>query len=114
LLGSDRPDGFAAADIGNLTLISAQPGEFSTLAAPVAQLPAAAFVPGRTLPANAKPAAVVLPTAGCTASFGAVLMQGAMVRLTLNAPCDPATRVQIHHGGLTFDVLTDASGGVAV
>lgn len=37
-----------------------------------------------------------------------------MVRLTLNAPCDPATRMRIVHEGLSFDLLTDADGSIAV
>jgi len=116
LLGSDRGEEIAAADMGAVTLASAQMGGLSA-PDPAPQLPAAALTPGKTLePAIeiAAPAPEATQAADCTATLDAMLMEGAMVRLTVNAPCDASARVQIRHETLIFDIQTDANGAVSV
>jgi hypothetical protein len=100
--------------MGAVTLASAQLGGLSTPANPAPQIPAAALTPGQTLPAMTERAAAGPTPEDCTASLNATLMEGAMVRLTLNAPCDPMARVGIAHEGLKFDLLTDAAGAATV
>ncbi len=51
---------------------------------------------------------------GCDVSMSAVVEAGAMVRLSLDAPCHPDERVSISHEGIAFAELTDAYGILSV
>jgi len=114
LLGSDRTDSFSAANMGTMTLASAQIDVLPAPAKTVPRLPGPALTPGKTLPPAVEMAAPTPPPADCTARLDATLLQGAMVRLSLTAPCDAATQVRFSHQGLSFDMRTDANGIVTV
>ena len=47
----------------------------------------------------------------CEISAQAVTEPGAMVMLTLDAPCAPNERLTVHHNGMMFTHATDESGG---
>ncbi|MEP1201797.1 hypothetical protein [Tateyamaria sp.] len=47
----------------------------------------------------------------CEISAQAVTAPGAMVTLTLDAPCAPNERLTVHHNGMMFTEATDESGG---
>lgn len=47
----------------------------------------------------------------CQISATAVTSPGAMVTLTLDAPCAPNERLTVHHNGMMFTQSTDDSGG---
>ncbi len=47
----------------------------------------------------------------CEISAQAVTAPGAMVTLTLDAPCAPNERLTVHHNGIMFTEATDESGG---
>ena len=51
---------------------------------------------------------------GCTTRFDLMPEAEAQVGLTLVATCYPNSRVEIHHGALTFAVMTDATGHAAM
>ena len=46
----------------------------------------------------------------CAPVLSAATAPGAMVELSLTAPCFPATAVTIHHQGMIFGAVTDADG----
>ncbi len=50
----------------------------------------------------------------CTVAMDALTGAAAMVSLTLNAPCNPDAVVTIHHQGMMFTALTDATGHLEV
>lgn len=50
----------------------------------------------------------------CHDSASISVDQGAMLDLTLNAPCHPSQRVVVRHAGLAFTELTDAQGKLTV
>lgn len=96
------------------------PGE----AAPIAQapLPAAAPVPAPVAapvlaavePPVAPLAPLPEPSAGpdCTMQFDLIAQPGAMIGLTLLAPCHPEQRVVLRHAGLAVTGKTSASGAL--
>jgi len=47
----------------------------------------------------------------CEISAQATTTPGAMVILTLDAPCAPNERLTVHHNGMMFTAATDESGG---
>ncbi len=51
---------------------------------------------------------------GCAPGLEAVPAPGAMVRLTLSAPCHAGRRVVLSHAGLRFAELTDSAGRLSV
>jgi hypothetical protein len=66
-------------------------------------------------------AATLLPTPvaaplvdDCVIMLDAAVGQAAMVLLTLSAPCQPQTRVTLHHQGMMFSLSTDAAGKAEV
>jgi hypothetical protein len=65
---------------------------------------------------DAMPEAPALPQpqagADCTPILTAMPAAGAMVALTLAAPCAPNAEVRIAHAGLEFKLHTDARGGL--
>ena len=50
----------------------------------------------------------------CAAALQTEVKPSAMVGLSLSAPCYPLTEVSFHHEGLTFDMMTDSEGNIAV
>lgn len=50
----------------------------------------------------------------CKVTLDAEPGAGAMVNLTLNAPCHPSDRVTIHHMGMMFTTATDAAGLLSI
>ncbi|PWE33534.1 hypothetical protein DDZ14_04915 [Maritimibacter sp. 55A14] len=50
----------------------------------------------------------------CQATLRADALPGAMVSLSLDAPCQARQRVTIRHGGLEFDTRTSAYGGLSL
>ncbi|WP_146038040.1 hypothetical protein [Tabrizicola aquatica] len=50
------------------------------------------------------------PAADCPASLGLTALPGAMIGLSLTAPCNRAERVVIRHAGLSFTARTGAEG----
>ncbi|MGZ9808982.1 hypothetical protein ACXN5S_00780 [Pseudoroseicyclus sp. H15] len=61
---------------------------------------------------DAAPSPLALPA--CDTTLTASAVPGALVALTLMAPCDPATAVTFHHRGMMFSALTDEAGGLTV
>ncbi|NDV02685.1 translocase [Pseudoroseicyclus tamaricis] len=55
-----------------------------------------------------------LATPSCDTALTAAPQQGALVSLTLRAPCDPESAVVIHHRGMMFSALTDGSGRLSL
>ncbi len=64
-----------------------------------------------TLPAPSREPA---PVASCDISMTAAATAGAMVDLTLSAPCNASERVTLHHHGMMFTDVTDADGTLNV
>lgn len=58
--------------------------------------------------------APVFFTASCDVAFTALPSDGAMVSLSLDAPCYQNQRIEISHGGLAFADSTKADGSYAV
>ena len=54
------------------------------------------------------------PGAACDITATAETEAGAMVRISVSAPCLPGERVVIHHNGMMFTKITDAQGRVEV
>ena len=52
--------------------------------------------------------------ADCSATLGLTAQPGAMIGLSLNAPCNRAERVVIRHAGLSFTARTGAQGTLHV
>ncbi|MEO0400779.1 MAG: hypothetical protein AAF214_00230 [Pseudomonadota bacterium] len=50
----------------------------------------------------------------CEIAARATPIAGAMVALTLEAPCVPNERLTVHHNGMMFTHVTDASGGATL
>jgi hypothetical protein len=66
-----------------------------------------------TSPSNDGPARVQPGrTANCPLSARATPVQGGNAQLKIKAPCHEASEVQIHHSGLTFTAMTDATGAL--
>ena len=68
-----------------------------------------ALIPNMNMPADDEGAA-----AGCEIRFEAVPTVGAMVGLTVSAPCHPETLVTVQHQGMKFNDMTDADGLLAL
>ncbi|EBA05736.1 hypothetical protein [Sagittula stellata] len=62
----------------------------------------------------AAPSRAPAPVASCGVSMTAEATAGAMVDLTLSAPCNGSERVTLHHQGMMFTDVTDASGNLDV
>ena len=62
----------------------------------------------------AAPADPVTPHLGCDVVVGANPAPGAMVTLTVDAPCDGNERVSVHHTGMMFSMTTSADGRLSV
>ncbi|MFC2967018.1 hypothetical protein [Acidimangrovimonas pyrenivorans] len=83
------------------------------LRAPVAPAPHAADQPVGPLPGGTVTPAPL--TASCApAKASLTVTPGAMLSLTLAAPCHASQRVVIRHGGLAFTAQTDAKGALTV
>lgn len=67
-----------------------------------------------TAPLPDAPPAKADPAPACTVGMTANPTPGAMVDVTLTAPCHPSERVTIHHQGMMFTDVTDATGVLAV
>ncbi|MDU8927868.1 hypothetical protein RXV86_10785 [Alisedimentitalea sp. MJ-SS2] len=50
----------------------------------------------------------------CEMAMGGTEMAGALVKLSLNAPCMPNERVTMHHNGMMFTDTTDAAGKLSL
>lgn len=59
-------------------------------------------------------AADTVPAADCPASLGLTAQPGAMIGLSLTAPCNRAERVVIRHAGLSFTARTGPEGTLHV
>lgn len=55
-----------------------------------------------------------VPSRQCDPSLSLTAQPGAMVLMTVDAPCLPDQRVTFHHNGLMFTHVTDADGQLAV
>jgi len=55
-----------------------------------------------------------VPELACQPGLTATPLPEAMVALTLTAPCAPDSMVTLHHQGMMFTALTDATGGLQV
>lgn len=87
----------------NIVQLSAAPEEAGLTAAVLA--PADAHVP-QPMPLN-KPQAVVRR---CAPALHLALAEGAMVAVSLIAPCDLGARVELHHAGLTLTERVASNG----
>ena len=61
-----------------------------------------------------QPADPSVPELACAVTAEAETVPGAMVALTVTAPCLPGERLTVHHNGLMFSDVTDAGGAYAV
>ncbi|MCX7301767.1 MAG: hypothetical protein NTX73_15590 [Rhodobacterales bacterium] len=80
-------------------------------------VPDAPIVQAALNPTDATPTlpdAPILADPVCEPTLMATAMPAAMVQLDLLAPCAPDARVTIHHQGMMFSVLTNASGMVSL
>lgn len=61
-----------------------------------------------------EPLPEVAATPVCDMTFDAMPSAGAMVLLTLEAPCKPGERLTVHHNGLMFTEVTDDAGRLSL
>jgi hypothetical protein len=54
------------------------------------------------------------PALDCDRSMDAMVVPGAMVDLTLSAPCLRGARFTVHHNGMMFTALTDEAGAATM
>jgi hypothetical protein len=67
-----------------------------------------------TLPPRAAPQPVQAAAPACADTIGVAALPGAMVQVTLDAPCHPDARVVLRHAGLAVTGQTSAAGTLAV
>ncbi|HEY9040322.1 MAG TPA: hypothetical protein VIN05_15425 [Roseovarius sp.] len=78
--------------------------------APVGTVQLAALTVTPEVMTDALPAEVVAPSLTCDYKLAADTVPGAMVVLSLDAPCAQDQRFTLHHNGLMFTHVTDAGG----
>ncbi|MFX0542378.1 hypothetical protein ACEWPM_011670 [Roseovarius sp. S4756] len=115
--GTDTING--ALHLSAITLTSAAPTLPSAAPAPgkLPQLPPLSEIreaalndaAGQTL-TDALPAEEPAPSLTCDYSLQADVAAGAMVALSLDAPCAPGERFTLHHNGMMFTEVTDDGG----
>ncbi|MEX1233606.1 MAG: hypothetical protein WEB56_01300 [Roseovarius sp.] len=105
-----------ALELASITLTSAVPVLPATaptpspLAVPPAPREAALNgEPAQTL-VDALPSEEPAPRLGCDYALKANVAPGAMVSLSLDAPCAPGERFTLHHNGMMFTEVTDDGG----
>jgi hypothetical protein len=105
----------AALQLSAITLTSAVPTPPGVALAP-ATLPT---VPVREAALSDAPTAAIsdalpeeepAPSLSCNYTLSAVTAPGAMVTLSLDAPCAPGERFTLHHNGMMFTNVTDDGG----
>ena len=98
--------------ISQIELTSAAPAPPAAMPGPVA-LPAAPVtlaVAEETVTPDTLPQEEVAPTFICDYEMDAALRKGAMVELTVSAPCRINERFTVHHNGMMFNAVTDSAG----
>ena len=104
-------------ELTSITMTSTLPTPPSDAKAPV-ELPespegtvrvAALGDDGNTM-TDALPGEVIVPSLTCDYTLTADIAPGAMVALSLDAPCAKSERFTLHHNGLMFTQVTDESG----
>lgn len=130
--GQLKPQQLAAAapsdriELSGITLTVGTPGTATDLpvndtsadAAPV--LPTeepvtrVAAAPQLEAPSDLDLPVLEVPSRQCDPSLSLTAQTGAMVLMTVDAPCLPDQRVTFHHNGLMFTHVTDADGQLAV
>jgi len=99
-------------EISRIELTSAAPAPPAPMPAPAA-LPATpvklAVADGAGVP-DTLPQEEAVPTFACDYEMEAAPREAAMVELTLSAPCRVNEGFTLHHNGLMFSAVTDASG----
>ncbi|WP_412564914.1 hypothetical protein [Thalassobius sp. MITS945101] len=130
--GQSKPQQLAAAapsdriELSGITLTVGTSGTATDLpvndtsadAAPV--LPAeepvtrVAAAPQLEAPSDLDLPVLEVPSRQCDPSLSLTAQTGAMVLMTVDAPCLPDQRVTFHHNGLMFTHMTDTDGQLAV
>lgn len=107
--GAASLDGFL--EVEEITLTSAQADISGVLSAPepVVQLVAAPS----SLIEPAKPDSVT-PQSTCEIVAEATASKGAMIDLTLRAPCMPNEQITVHHNGIMFTQATSRDGSLNI
>ncbi|WP_299349003.1 translocase [uncultured Shimia sp.] len=102
----------ALSNVEDLSALPSFPQELT----PQADLPAQPVVllVSTDTPVGALPQEEAAPLLNCEATLTAEPVAGAMVDLTLSAPCMSGERVTIHHGGLKFTELLGDDGGLTL
>ncbi|WP_281967076.1 hypothetical protein [Roseovarius nanhaiticus] len=105
-----------AVQLSSITLTAASPELPATaptpdvLPQPPAIREAALNDPSATTVADALPTEEPAPSLSCDYTLRADVAPGAMVALSLDAPCAPGERFTMHHNGMMFTQVTDDGG----
>lgn len=99
----------AVLDVEGIELTSAEL-ETPDALPPVQSDVVKAVAPSSTLETPEPPQS--LPDANCDITANARTVAAAMVNLTLDASCLPNERVTVHHSGMVFSQMTDATGAL--
>ena len=114
----------APADEQSILISAAQliPKPASTDAAPVSAVPQSASLsspgdPGMGELTGITPVAATTPPADgdhCRPELELAALPGAMIHLTLTAPCNRSERIVVRHSGLSFSAQTQADGRATI